>query len=296
MTTGQLAPTRIDAATGQPDPSIVGLPMLSTGDAWRGIRLDHVTLPAQEQATGYLKHHSVLVHLGEPVTVEASWPGEHESRTLRRGAILIVPASVPYRARWDRPWELLSLRLSVEAVASAAPEVGVPALRYMLGCEDPLLLDLVLALHKQAQRGPGGDDRYANSLGTAAIAHLVHEYRAAPGGDRLRRGGLPVRRLKQVQDYIERNVGQALHLERLAALAGASVRQFLRAFKESTGITPHQYVLLRRIERAKQLLVHEQMPVAEVAQRCGFASQSRFTAAFHRFTRATPGAWRKGSV
>ncbi|GAC1341315.1 MAG: AraC family transcriptional regulator [Myxococcales bacterium] len=265
---------------------------LSSGDAWKGIRLDQITLPATAQRPGYLKHHSVLVHTGEPVAVESSWADRRESAVLKNGDVMIVPAGVPYAARWDRPWEIIALRLSVDAVSSLAPAGGDHALRYTFGCQDPLIRDLALVLRREVLSGREGGARYAHSMGTAMIAHLIHDYSAQPARDRVHRGGLPLHRLRQVKEYVEENLGGALRLARLAELAGASVRQFLRAFKQSTGSTPHQYVLCRRVERAKELLAQGHLTVAEVASRCGFASQSRFAAAFQRLTRATPGSWR----
>ena len=289
--TAPLAPTRVDSVTGQLDASIVGSPDLSSGNAWSGIRLDQVTLPPRELRQGYLEHHSVLIHVGEPVTVEVTWPNQHQTAVLQRGAVMIVPAGVAYLARWDRPWEFLSLRVSVDAVASLAP-AGGGALRYALGCDDPLIRDLALALRKEVQSGR--EDRwYATSLCTAMIAHLIHGYAAQPAGGPVYRGGLSLHRLSRVKDYVEENLAGELHLARLAELAGASVRQFVRAFKQSTALTPHHYVLSRRVERAKELLAGSHLTVAQVASRCGFASQSRFTAAFRRLTRAAPGAWRR---
>jgi AraC family transcriptional regulator len=289
----QLGRARVSVATGQLEASPSASLALSSGAAWKGMRLDHLTRPPAEEDEGYLKHHSVVVHAGPAVEIELCSPGEKpRTAALRQGDVLVLPARVPYRLRWKEPWELLVVRLSegeadsfLRETARSLPSLVVPA-------EDALLRELVLALRREVQCGTGGGELYAEALGAAMAAHLLRSYGSHPSSDALRKGGLPKRRLKQLREYVEEHLGAPLHLPELAGLAGASVRQFARAFKESTSLTPHQFVLLRRIERAKALLTESSLTVGEIAAACGFASQSRFTAAFRRVTRATPSAWR----
>ena len=287
-----LSPTRISVATGQLDPSIDTPVTLSSGDAWKDLRLDQRTLPPTEQQEGYLKHHSVLFHIGPPVRFEISWPGDRPVTTVMRpGAAIVVPAGVPYRARWDQTWELLCVRLRVEGAARITPATFHSPFRPAIPDGDALLCDLALALRNEALAGPRGTELYAETLGSAMLAHLVRRY-GTPSGETSRRGGLRRRQLNELRDYVEEHLDAALHLSQLAELAGASVRQFGRAFKQSTNLTPHQFVLLRRIERAKTLLAESRMAVGEIAVACGFASQSRFTSAFRRITRTTPTEYR----
>jgi AraC family transcriptional regulator len=289
---GQLSRARVSLATGQLEAAPAAVLALSSGSAWKGFRLDHLTRAPAEEDEGYLKHHSVVVHTGPAVEIEICSPGE-EPRTaaLRRGDVLVLPARVPYRVRWREPWELLVVRLSEGGADSLFREAPSNLVSMVVATGDALLRELILALRAEAQRGPAGGELYAESLGSALAAHLVRSY-GQPSGEALHKGGLPRRRLKELREYVEEHLGAPLHLPQLADLAGASVRQFARAFKESTSLTPHQFVLHRRIERAKALLTESSLTIGEIAAACGFASASRFTAAFRRVTRATPTAWR----
>ena len=87
-----------------------------------------------------------------------------------------------------------------------------------------------------------------------------------------------------------------LTLQALADVLGMNVYRFIHAFKQSTGVPPHRYVMHRRIERSKSLLADRGLPITDVALRAGFASQSHFSTAFRRLTNITPGRYRQGLI
>ena len=118
--------------------------------------------------------------------------------------------------------------------------------------------------------------------------------RVAPGGEPVRRQrGLSARRLKAVLGFIREHLHAALTLRDLAAVAHLSPYHFARRFKESTGLSPHQYVIARRIEWAKELLRGEEdLSLAQVAVRVGFWDQGHFTRHFKRLVGVTPKRFR----
>jgi AraC family transcriptional regulator len=116
----------------------------------------------------------------------------------------------------------------------------------------------------------------------------------APGGEPMRKPrGLSARRLTIVLGYIRAHLHAALTLRELAAVAHLSPYHFARRFKESTGLSPHRYIIARRIERAKQLLHDdEELTLAQVAARVGFWDQGHFTRHFKRLVGVTPKRFR----
>jgi len=128
-------------------------------------------------------------------------------------------------------------------------------------------------------------------LGTAV---LIPE-RGATGAV-LPSGGLPSYKLRRVMEFIEAHIDQPMPLERLAAAAAVSPFHFHRQFKRSTGMTPHQYIVQMRTERAKALLSGSDLPLAEVAAQSGFADQSHFTSTFRRTTSMTPRSYRNATA
>jgi AraC family transcriptional regulator len=122
---------------------------------------------------------------------------------------------------------------------------------------------------------------------------LLRQYCDAPAKKRvIARGALNAVKLKQVQDFIEAHLAAEIVIEDLAALIPMSQFHFARAFKAAAGESPHKYLTHRRIERAKVLLTVTKLPVAEVAYRVGFSSQSHFTAHFRKVTGVTPRDYR----
>ena len=105
-------------------------------------------------------------------------------------------------------------------------------------------------------------------------------------------GGLSVRKLRRVTDYIAANYDHEIKLAELAQVAGLSSFHFAREFKRTTGITPHQYLIKYRVEQAKSLLAQDDLPLIEVGLRSGFTHQSHFTRLFRRITGTTPHSYR----
>jgi AraC family transcriptional regulator len=100
-------------------------------------------------------------------------------------------------------------------------------------------------------------------------------------------------RMQRVLEYMQARLDQELPLTALAAVAQMSPYHFSRLFRQSTGLSPHQYILQQRIAWATRLLVEPQLSVAAIAKRVGFASQAHFTTIFRRWLGTTPRQYRQ---
>ena len=96
------------------------------------------------------------------------------------------------------------------------------------------------------------------------------------------RGGLPPGVLRRVGEYIEAHLGDNVSLQVLAGSAGLSMSHFARAFKRSEGVSPHDYLVRRRVQRALELLAETDLPLSAIAHTSGFPDQSHFTRRFRR--------------
>src|SRR5262249_30653239 len=133
----------------------------------------------------------------------------------------------------------------------------------------------------------------AESLANVLAVHLIRHLLAPRRPERGRDGVLPQGRLRAVIEYVEAVLDACLTLEQLAAVSLLSPYHFSRQIKTTTGPHPHQYVIMRRVDRAKQLLqAAADLSLAEIALHAGFSNQSVFCLHFKRFVGVTPRQFR----
>ena len=108
----------------------------------------------------------------------------------------------------------------------------------------------------------------------------------------LHRGGLPPRALRRVREFIEAHLEQTISIQALAAMVELSMCHFARAFKQSQGMTPHDYLVHCRVRRAQELLADTDLPLSEIAIAAGFADQSHCARRFRELVGLTPSRYR----
>jgi AraC family transcriptional regulator len=159
---------------------------------------------------------------------------------------------------------------------------------------DPVIETVTLNLAREVVAGSPAGRLYADSACEFLAHHLIHRYSSLSQPPPPTVGGLSSRRLRLVLDYIEDTLGQTIKLRDMAALAGISARHFERAFRQSTGSPPHAYVMERRLDVARDLLIKQpELPIEKISLRVGFSSSSHFSSAFRRRTGFTPTNFRK---
>lgn len=155
---------------------------------------------------------------------------------------------------------------------------------------DPLIQHLALNLH--ANLNSSNYDRlYAESLFHALSMHLLRYYATCQFTFK-EYTGVPPYKLRQAINYINDNLDQKIKLGDVAKLIDISQFYFSHLFKESMGIAPYQYVIKQRVEKAKELIKQNQLPLAKIALECGFSSQSQMTRHFRRSVGVTPKVYR----
>ena len=122
---------------------------------------------------------------------------------------------------------------------------------------------------------------------------LIRLERTPRAGARPLRGGLPVWQQKRVAEFIEEHLAEDISLTTLAELVDLSVYHFAHAFKQSFGAPPHRYHMVRRMDRAKNLLERPALSVTKIGIQIGFRETSSFTRAFRKLTGLTPTEYRR---
>jgi AraC family transcriptional regulator len=137
-----------------------------------------------------------------------------------------------------------------------------------------------------------GERLLTSSLAHEMLSHALLGQVGLRDGLRLK-GGLAAHQRRQLMEYIDSQLAEAISLGQLAALCALSEYHFARMFRESFGLPPHQYVLARRLGRARELLRSTSQPLGDIALACGFASASHFTNRFRQVLGGTPGEYRQ---
>lgn len=283
----------LDRATGRyrplgPPPAVSSAPL-----GWRGIRVERRTVPASDFSNIVVPEHTIIHQLGSSVTLESSGGGESRSHRIEPGQVSIIPANSVLDHRQTGDATVVIVAMDTVHLGRLCPDLAVGAreLRLTRGTTDPLVSGLCLALLKEAETGGPSGPVYIETLTTSLAAHLAAHHTEGRGLSRRIGPGLTPRSLKRALDYIEANLNGTSSLSGIAEAAGLSPFHFARQFRITTGVSPHQYLLIRRIDRAKELLLQGDLPIANVAVQVGFCDQSHFNRYFKRLSGVTPRAF-----
>ena len=284
---------------GRLEPLIARPPLHSSAVSshWHGMILE-VHRADGEYVRPDLKSTSNLIHVFTgPVRHEWHVDGHIHRINSGSGSALIVPNGLEaslrvWRARPDTQW---ILEIDPAAMEQRITEsVGGSRLELVPNFDvtDSQLLRLLQTLHSDVVSGSPAGSLFGETVGAALALHLAQHYSTRLGSSRQLTGGVAEESLRRVLEYIQANLDGDLHLQELAEIADLSTFHFAKLFKRSTGCSPHQFVLRRRLERAKELLRNPHISLSEVSLRAGFADQSHLTNVFRRFVGLTPSRFR----
>lgn len=268
-------------------------PLLSSISAnWDGIHIAYDYFPPGQTPEISAKQHGIGIFIDMPTPAQAERiiDGQLRREQVVQGDIVVVPADTWQRVSSDTAAGAIVLSLEPEEFARTLEGNCIELVPHF-ATPDPLVHQIGLAL-KRALEHPGNSSRlYAETMITALMVHLLQYYSAQQLTLATYTGGLSKLKLQRVVDYIHAHLDQDLSLNELAAIVQISAHYFSQLFKQSTGITPHQYVIYCRIERAKELLTQGKLTIPDVARIVGFVDQSHLHRHFKRLVGITPKAF-----
>ena len=264
---------------------------------WEGVSLAHCYhFPCEFQEHEWTQHLIGVGGAGSPATVEHRLDGQRHRHSYRSHELMVVPAHVSYSAVWQQEHEFSVLGMAPSFLEKIARE-SVKSTRVELIPQfiliDPLIQQILRSLHADMAAGHPTGQLFGDSLAVALAARLLQNHAVWKAQYASAQGGLPPYLCDRALDFIEAHLDQPFTLDQLADELGISVFYFCRQFKQSMGITPHQYVTRRRIEKAKELLVHSQLPITEISLQVGFATPSAFSRLFRQLTGMSPKEFRQ---
>jgi AraC family transcriptional regulator len=273
-------------------------PLLSSRSrGWNGIVVELMHFHAVDAVVD-MRDHVIGVHFAGAVNLLQQRNGRPVTRLVRPGDVTITPAGEPKRFQHGGDNMVILLKLAPSYVQTVAgDEYAVDPTRFELQevfcAPDPELVHLGTAMLRGLEQERMASSLYIDSLATRLTLHLMRHYSTANVHDERPVAKLPQHKLQRAIEYIDANLRSDLALRDIAHVLAMSPGHFAHAFREATGLSPHRYVLARRVERAKSLLCNTDLSIIDIAERIGCASHSHFTVMFHRMTGQTPRDYRR---
>jgi|ERR1700733_12828594 AraC family transcriptional regulator len=262
---------------------------------------DHSIYSAEQDRSTWNRHSHDCTQItvaSNPAHVRAEWQtaaGSYSTKEMNGDMVWVIPPGVSHAIFWNRRATLVHIYLSeqfFDLMVQDGPDKVSSKLSPSLLVRDPFLVQIAKELHRELQFGPT-NELFTKSVATLTATHLIRSYSCEPNTVPLYRGGLGPSRERRVRQYIQENLETQLSLDELAKVAEISPNYFVSLFRQSTGMTPHKFVVQQRVEYAKELLTESKLSLIEIAHRCGFPDQSQFTTTFRRYLGLPPGQYKR---
>jgi AraC-like DNA-binding protein len=232
-----------------------------------------------------LPHHQLWSH-GRPVIRQG-----YAAKSMR-----IVNLRDEYAALVSHAHESLVFHIPRQALNELTDDAGakrISELGCMPGTFDPVIAGLGEALLPSFERPGEASTLFVEHLTLAAGIHIARTYGAMQIPRPSTKGGLSPRQLQDAKNLLSIDLREDFSLAQVAGALNLSRSYFARAFKASTGLTPHQWRQRCRVYLAEDLLARDALELTEIATSCGFADQSHLTKVFKRVTGESPARWRR---
>jgi AraC family transcriptional regulator len=292
----------IDYRQAQAADPFVPNPAVLASSGWDSLHVELHQQPKFEIAEH--QHTMHVIACGMPDVAEDSgfvgdrWlDNKRETERRQLGDIAIIPAGIFHRCNWNTMVQFGILAIEPTLLQQIGQDWVNPdkieLIPQFMSKQDPLIQSIFATLSAELATGGIGSNLLIDSLKTTLAIHLLRNYcttfpRLSSYAD-----GLSAAKLTLITEYINSHLDQDLKLAELSIIAQISPYHFLRLFKKSLGITPHQYILQQRIDRAKYLLKSSSLDISEIALRVGFCDSSHLTRCFKSSLGKTPSQWRQ---
>lgn len=214
------------------------------------------------------------------------------------GVSVLSLAEIP-KVFTPHSFDALGLYVSQTALDEIAHSLRVPRVDRLVweyGQPDSAVHHLGQTLVSSLERPNGTSQLFVDHVLHALNCHFVSSYGGVRVPPPLAGGGLSAFQMRRATEFLGANLDGNVNLRQVAEICDLSLSHFARAFKQTFRKPPYQWLLERRIDKARDLLLNSRLPLADIAFQCGFTDQSGFNRSFKKICGATPGEWRRATI
>jgi AraC family transcriptional regulator len=225
---------------------------------------------------------------GKPVKTEPLYAGGVVFHDLRQSVAFY----------FNDPLDSVNYFLPRKTLDAIADDTGAPRigdLRFVpgVGVMDHVVAQLTRLLLPAFDKPDQISRLFAEHVSMALCSHIAETYGGMKGAATRSRGGLAAWQERRAKELLSANLKEGISTADVARECSLTAGHFARAFRQTTGLSPHQWLLWRRVDKAHELLCEGKLSLAEIASACGFADQSHFTKVYARLRGISPGVWRR---
>ncbi|HLA11011.1 MAG TPA: AraC family transcriptional regulator [Pyrinomonadaceae bacterium] len=254
--------------------------------------IEFQNMPPSVIPAHHRRWHVLSLILSQETAIERISANLHRQGRFQCGDAGIYPAGMGERIVWHDKVKAIHVHLNPVAIRAAAKtQFGTEnvTLPETFQSRDPALSELAHELDRAINLDISLRKRAVEGLMEEVLGHLVRKYGESETS--IKSEGISSNKLETVMAYVSKNLSEKISLDEVGQIVGLSKYHFARVFRSMTGLSPHQYILRCRIERAKYLLsCGDSLP--SISYSCGFSDQSHFTRTFRQMTGMTPRQFR----
>lgn len=220
----------------------------------------------------------------------------HYSGACSAGSVSVIDLRDSPQFEFDGPFDAIQYYVPQKALDEFAHEHRarpVATLKWQRNQRDPFLSTLSSLLLSAVEQDRATNQLFVDQIGLSLIAHFAQAYGGLRVGEANSNGGLAPWQERRAKEIMQSRLASQLTIANIAAECRLTPSHFARAFRRSTGVAPHEYLLRLRIEEAKRLMLSTALALVDIGLICGFGDQSYFTRVFSRTVGMSPGAWRR---
>lgn len=261
--------------------------LLSKYDLWNGVKVEEYWFPPMQLHMPKVVGHRLVINIGRPLNVSWKTKDRWNTKEYNTGDIAIVPDGGINEPRWDKELNVIIITLNPDFTQQLV-DLNDLSLKEVRGIKDDLLFHFSLSFKEELYYENFASKIYGESLAVALAIHIATKYSLTDKNIFAPKGKLSSVQLKQIIEYANSCIDKNIGLDDLSQYIHLSPFHFTRLFKETTGLTPHQYILKLKTDRAIQLMIQNKSTLTEIAYMLGFTDQAHFSNTFRKTTGFSP--------